>query len=88
MIIICQNFTEASFGMAGAVWIGFLATTMMRPEVASESPLPAEDRAEGKPEERSIPVPVVARTDFRKSLVPTPSFRRSGNFHRNPGHNR
>jgi O-antigen ligase len=97
MIAISQNFTEASFGMAGAVWIGFLATTMAMPEVPrpSELPLPglgpAEDLAEGKPDERSIPVPVggrFARTDFRKSLVPTPSFRRSGNFHRNPGNNR
>jgi exopolysaccharide production protein ExoQ len=87
MITISQNFTEASFGMAGAIWIGFLATTMMRPEVASASPLPAEDRAEGKPEERSIPVPVgerFARTDLRTSVVPTLSLRRGRKPHREP----
>jgi exopolysaccharide production protein ExoQ len=97
MIAISENFTEASFGMAGAVWIGFLVTTMAVPEVPgpSELPLPglgpAEYLPQGKPEERSIPVPVgrrFARTDFRKSLVPSPSFRRRGNFDRNPGHNR
>lgn len=97
MVAILENFTEASFGMAGPVWIGFLMTTMAMPEVTrpSEVPLPglgpAEDFAEGEPEERSFPVPVggrFARTDFRKSLVPTPSLRRRGNFHRNPGHNR
>jgi O-antigen ligase len=87
MIVVSQNYTEASFGMAGAVWIGFLATTMMRPEVASESPLPAENRAEGKPEERSIPVPVggrFARTDLRTSVVPTLSLRRGRKPHREP----
>jgi exopolysaccharide production protein ExoQ len=97
MILISQNFTEASLGMASPIWIGFLITTMAMPEVPrpSELPLqglgPAEDLARGKPQESSIRVPVggrFARTDSSKSLVPTPWIKRSGNFYRNPGHNR
>jgi exopolysaccharide production protein ExoQ len=87
MVAIAENFTEASFGLAGPVWMGFLMTTMALPEVPrpSELPLPglgrAGDPAEGKAEERLIPVPAggrFARTDSRKSQspVPTPSFRR------------
>jgi len=85
MVAIAENFTEASFGLAGPVWMGFLMTTMAMPKILgpSESPVlglrPAKDLAENKPEERSVPVPAgrrFARDDFRKSPVPTPSFRK------------
>jgi O-antigen ligase len=78
MIAITENFTEASFGMAGPVWIGFLATTMVIPEAPGpeESPPrrlgPAQDLAAVKPEVRTIPVPVgsrFARMDSRKFLT-------------------
>jgi exopolysaccharide production protein ExoQ len=94
MIAITENFTEASFGMAGPVWIGLLVTTMAMPEVPrpSELPLPglgsAGELTKGKPEERSIPVPVGALRAHQLSQVSgtDPIFRRGGNFHRNPGH--
>jgi exopolysaccharide production protein ExoQ len=78
--VISQNFTEASFGMAAPVWMGFLMAAMAKPEVPPQSELPfpglgpAEDLAENKPEGRAIPVLVggrSARTDFRKFPVRT-----------------
>ena len=77
IIAISQNFTEASFGMAGPVWIGFLITTMAMPEVVSPSELlalgldRADDPAERKPMAES-PVPGgnrFAHSGHRKSLV-------------------
>jgi len=79
MIAITENFTEASFGMAGPVWIGFLVTTMVIPEVPGAEELPprrlgpAQNLAAGKPEVRTIPVSVgnrFARINSRKSLTP------------------
>jgi exopolysaccharide production protein ExoQ len=38
--LVSQNFTEASFGMAGPIWIGFLITTMATSEALPPSEFP------------------------------------------------
>ena len=90
MVAITENFTEASFGMAGPIWIGFLATSMaLSGELLLPGLEPAADLAVGRPGERPIPVQGrLVRTNFRDSLVPTPSRGKSGDFRRNSGRKR
>jgi exopolysaccharide production protein ExoQ len=63
MIVITENFTEASFGMAGPVWMGFLMTTMAMSEAPRQrelSPLglgPAGDLEKAEEELAGVAVP-------------------------------
>ncbi len=92
MVLITENFTEASFGMAGCVWIGFLATTMGMSQVAHsrEWSVPGSDPAENLEDEKPKwlrPVPAgrrSARTDVRKPPIRRPSFREAEDLHRGP----
>ncbi|MGB8322375.1 MAG: O-antigen ligase family protein, partial [Candidatus Acidiferrum sp.] len=46
MIIITENFTEASFGMAGPVWIAFLLSAMAPVDAAAQpEPEPDQERS-------------------------------------------
>jgi exopolysaccharide production protein ExoQ len=96
MVAVTENFTEASFGMAGCVWIGFLTTTMGLSQVPRSSELsfpgsdPAENLENGKPKWLS-PIPTGRRsalTDFRKPPARRPSFREAEDLHRGPRHSR